>query len=123
MGGFASLALVLSLLGVYGLLASTATGRRREIGIRMAVGARRRDVIRLLVRQGMAPVAVGLLLGLGLAGASHRVLESLLFGIGSTDPSTYLGGAIAFAVVAAGACWLPARRASRLDPTTVLRDG
>jgi putative ABC transport system permease protein len=118
---FAGLALVLSSVGIYGVMAYTTTQRRHEIGIRMALGARSTDVLNLVLGQGMRLVAIGL--GLGLIGAwlLSRVLVSQLYGITASDPSTYLGVAALLAGVALTATYLPARRATRVDPMTALR--
>jgi putative ABC transport system permease protein len=97
------------------------TERRREIGIRLAVGATRPGIVALVMKQGVAVAAVGLVLGLAGALALNRLFASLLFGVGPTDPGTLAAVASAIAIVAAVACGLPAWRASRLDPNVVLR--
>ena len=118
---FAGIALLLSALGIYGVMAYTTNQRRHEIGIRMALGARGGDVLRLVLGQGMRLVAVGL--GLGLVGAwlLSRVLASQLYGITRQDPLTYLTVAVLLGLVALTATWLPARRATRVDPMLSLR--
>jgi putative ABC transport system permease protein len=118
---FAAIALLLSALGIYGVMAYTTNQRRHEIGIRMALGARGADVLRLVLGQGMRLVAIGL--GLGLIGAwlLSRVLASQLYGITRQDPLTYLIVAALLALVALTASWLPARRATRVDPMLSLR--
>ena len=118
---FAAIALLLSALGIYGVMAYTTNQRRHEIGIRMALGARGGDVLRLVLGQGMRLVAIGL--GLGLVGAwlLSRVLASQLYGITRQDPLTYLSVAVLLALVALTATWLPARRATRVDPVLSLR--
>jgi putative ABC transport system permease protein len=118
---FAAIALLLSALGIYGVMAYTTNQRRHEIGIRMALGARGGDVLRLVLGQGMRLVAIGL--GLGLIGAwlLSRVLASQLYGITRQDPLTYLSVAALLALVALTASWLPARRATRVDPMLSLR--
>ncbi len=118
---FAAIALLLSALGIYGVMAYTTNQRRHEIGIRMALGARGGDVLRLVLGQGMRLVALGL--GLGLVGAwlLSRVLASQLYGITRQDPLTYLSVAALLAFVALTATWLPARRATRVDPMLSLR--
>ncbi len=117
---FAIVALSLAAVGLYGMLAFTVVRRTPEIGIRMALGAQRSDVRRMIVTQGMGIVAIGLALGLGGALAAGRLLGSLLFGVGPTDPLTFIWVPIALAAVAMVACYLPARRASRVDPVVAL---
>jgi ABC-type antimicrobial peptide transport system permease subunit len=118
---FAAIALLLSALGIYGVMAYTTNQRRHEIGIRMALGARGGDVLRLVLGQGMRLVAIGL--GLGLVGAwlLSQALASQLYGITRQDPLTYLSVAALLALVALTASWLPARRATRVDPMLSLR--
>lgn len=122
LGGFAGLALLLAALGTYGVLSHMVAERRREIGIRMALGAERTGVVALVMRQGLVLTAVGL--GVGLAGAIGlgRVMASLLFGVQPTDPLTMGAVMATIAAVGAAACALPAYRASRVDPVVVLRD-
>ena len=122
-GSLAGLTLVLAAFGVYGLLSYTVAQRRSEIAIRMALGAGRRQILALVVGQGAAIVAVGTLLGMGAAVASSRMLESLLYGIATDDRLTFLLAPFVLAAVALFACWLPARRATRVDPTRGLRVG
>jgi predicted permease len=119
---FAGLSLVLSVIGIYGVMAYAVSQRTRELGIRMALGARGEDVLRLVLRQGMAPVLAGLALGLGGAVVATRVLRVLLYGVGATDPAAYAGVAAFLAVVALAASYLPARRAAMLDPVVALRN-
>jgi predicted permease len=121
LGAFAALALALAAVGTYGVLAYMVTERRREIGIRMALGAARSSVIALVMRQGLQTALFGI--GAGLAGALgvNRLMATLLFGVRPTDPATLLAVSITIALIAALACWLPAWRASRLDPNIVLR--
>jgi putative ABC transport system permease protein len=118
---FASLALVLSSIGIYGVMAYTTTQRRHEIGIRMALGARSADVLNLVIGQGMRLVAIGLAVGLIAAWALSRVLVSQLYGITARDPLTYLIVALLLGAVALMATYLPARRATRVDPMLALR--
>jgi len=120
LGVFAAAATVLALLGVYGVLSYTVAQRRGEMGIRMALGARRREIVGLVLRRAAALAAVGLLIGLAAALAGSRVLAHLLFGIGALDPVTYVAASIAIIAVALAASWLPARRAAGIEPATVL---
>lgn len=121
LGIFASVALLLTAVGLYGMLAYSVAQRTHEIGIRTALGAQPGDVIRLILRQGMVVVVVGILTGLGGAYAASKLLRELLFETNARDPFTFAGVAIALAVVALLACWIPARRATRVDPLTALR--
>jgi predicted permease len=116
-----AMALLLGAVGLYGVIAYSVSQRTREIGIRMAIGAQRRDVMRLVLGEGMLVILIGL--GIGLAGslASTRFVSSLLFGVTATDPLTFAGVIILLAVVALSACYLPARRAMRVDPLVALR--
>lgn len=118
---FAGMALLLAALGVYGVVAQAVTQRTGEIGIRMALGATRGQVRGLVARQGMAPVAVGLAIGIAGSLAAGRLLEGMLFGVKATDPATILAVALTLLVVAAVACWAPVERAARLDPVKALR--
>ena len=118
---FALVALSLAVVGLYGVLAFTVARRTAEIGIRMALGAERADVRRMVVGQGMGLVTIALALGLGGALATGRLLGSLLYGVSPRDPVTYaivVGVLIAVALLA---CWIPARRAARIDPLEALR--
>ena len=120
-GCFAALALFLAACGIYGLLSYTVSQRRREIGVRMALGAQRGDIVALVVRQGAALVAAGAVLGLLGAAASSRVLESFLYGVATDDRLTLVGAPLVLVAAALVACWLPARRATRVDPVQALR--
>lgn len=122
-GSLAGLTLVLAAFGVYGLLSYTVAQRRGEIAIRMALGAGRRQILALVVGQGAVIVGVGTLLGTGAAVASSRMLESFLYGIAPDDRLTFLLAPFVLVAVALFACWLPARRATRVDPTRGLRFG
>src|SRR5262249_33603388 len=95
--------------------------RAREVGIRMALGARAGDVRRMVVKQGLALTALGILLGIAAALAMTRYLSSLLYGVGPTDPTVFVSVTLLFAAVSFTACYLPARRATRVDPMVVLR--
>ncbi|HEY9479005.1 MAG TPA: FtsX-like permease family protein, partial [Gemmatimonadaceae bacterium] len=118
---FALAALLLAAIGIYGLMAYAVTQRTREMGIRMALGARPRDVLALVVRQGMVLAGLGIALGIGGAFAATRLLASLLYGVAPTDLPTFMSVAVLLGAVAFLACWLPARRAARVDPTVALR--
>jgi predicted permease len=118
---FAGLALLLACIGLYGVLSYTVSGRTREIGVRMALGARRADVMQLVLREGMLLVAVGLAVGIPLALGSGRVLHSFLFGLNSTDPLSLIGVVLLLGTVAAFAGFIPARRAAQVDPMVALR--
>ena len=120
-GSFAGLALLLAALGIFGLLSYTVAQRRGEIGIRMALGARRGDILALVARQAAVLVAVGAATGLAGAAASSRVLESLLYGVATDDLLTFAAAPLVLVAVALVACWLPARRATRVDPIEALR--
>ena len=115
-----TIGLVLSAIGIYGVIAYFVAHRQQEIGIRMALGAKGGDVIRLVVRQGMQPVAIGIALGLAGAYASSRVLTAYVYGVTTTDPTTFAAVVALLTVVALVATTLPARRAVRIDPTRVL---
>ena len=120
LGVFAALALVLAAVGIYGVLAQSVSQRTHEIGIRMALGAQTRDVLKLIVRQGMSLTVIGIVVGLAGAFALTRLLASLLFSVGATDPMTFLWIPVLLAAVSFFACYLPARRASKLDPIKAL---
>jgi predicted permease len=121
LGAFAGLALLLAVLGVYGVLSFMVVERRREIGIRVSIGASRGSIVALVTKQGLVTVSIGLAAGLAGALGLNRLLASLLFGVEPTDPSTLAVVTCTIATVAALACALPAWRASRLDPNVVLR--
>lgn len=122
LGSFAALALVLASVGLYGVMALSVTQRMRELGIRMALGAKRSDVLRLVLGQGATLVAIGLGLGLLGAIAAGRVLASLLYQVGALDGVALFAAMTLLAFIAAIACWLPAQRATRVDPMIALRE-
>jgi ABC-type antimicrobial peptide transport system permease subunit len=120
-GGFAALALLLATLGLYGVLAYSVTQRTRELGLRMAVGAQRSDLLQMVLNNGLKLAAIGVFLGItgGIAGA--RLIASLLFGVAPTDVPTFIGvGAVLF-IAALAASYVPALRATKVDPMVALR--
>lgn len=121
LGLFGLIALALAAVGLYGVLAYTVSQRFREIGVRMALGARRRDIFHLIVGQGMTLVLTGTILGIATALGLTRFLRGLLFQVAPTDPITFMATALVLILVSAFACWIPARRAARFDPMAALR--
>ena len=120
-GSFASAALFLSAIGIYGLLHHLVVERTNEIGVRVALGARPVAVVALVLRQGLALALIGIAVGLLGAMSVTQLLTKLLYGIPPTDPITFAGSALLLLAVACLACWLPARRAARIDPMLALR--
>lgn len=123
LGIFGLLALALASVGLYGILAYSVSSRRREIGVRMALGASRLDVLRLVLRQGMMLVGVGVAVGLGISLLVGRAFSRMLFGLSPADPLSLLGASAVLLLVAALACYLPALAASRMNPMQALREG
>jgi putative ABC transport system permease protein len=115
------LGLILALVGLYGVVAYAAAQRTHEIGIRMALGARPGEILRLMAGQALLLVGAGLLLGLGAAFAAGRLLRGFFVGASGTDPVTYAAVTLLLAFIALAACYIPARRATRIDPMVALR--
>jgi putative ABC transport system permease protein len=118
---FGATGLILTLTGIYGVISYTVSQRTQEIGIRMALGAQATDVLRLLVGQGMVLTAVGIAIGVVVAGALTQLMKNLLFGVDAADPLTFIVITLVLALVALLACWIPARRATKVDPLIALR--
>jgi len=122
LGIFAALALILAAVGIYGVVSYGVSQRGREIGIRIALGARSANVVKMVLAQGARPALAGVALGLAGSLAASRLLESLLYRVSPTDPLTFALVALLLIVVVLAACWIPARRATKVDPILALRD-
>jgi putative ABC transport system permease protein len=122
LGIFASVALLLAAVGIYGVMSYSVSQRTNEMGIRIALGAQPRNVLALILKQGLSLALIGMTIGIGAALALTRMMSSLLFGISPTDPFAFGAVAIALTIVALLACYIPARRATRVDPMTALRN-
>jgi len=121
LGVFAGVALVLATIGIYGVMGYLVNQGTRELGIRIALGASPRNILNLVVRQGMALALAGVTLGLGAALLLTRLIRSLLFGVNTTDPITFGGIPFLLAIITLLACYIPAQRAARIDPLISLR--
>jgi len=118
---FACIALLLGAVGLYGVIAYTVTQRTREIGIRMALGAQKRDVLRLVFREGLALSSIGVLIGVASSLALTRLMKSLLYNVSATDPPTLITISLLMTAIALAACYVPARRAMKVDPLVAVR--
>jgi ABC-type antimicrobial peptide transport system permease subunit len=121
LGSFAGVALLLALIGIYGSIAYSVAQRTQEMGIRRALGAQQSDILRLVVGQGLRFALAGVIVGVAGAWGLTRLMKTLLFHVSATDPVTFMAVAVIFLLVALGASYIPARRASRVDPMTALR--
>jgi ABC-type antimicrobial peptide transport system permease subunit len=123
LGSFAGVALLLAVIGMYGVIAYSVAQRTQEVGIRRALGAQQGDILALVLSHGLRLAVAGVAIGIGGAFALTRLMKSLLFHVSATDPATFIGVAVLFIVVALVASFIPARRAAKIDPMTALRVG
>jgi ABC-type antimicrobial peptide transport system permease subunit len=121
LGALGCLGIFLTAVGLYGVVAYLAGRRTHEFGVRMALGARRQDVLALVLQQGMRPALIGIPVGLGAAGAVTRLISSMLYGVRPADPAVFLGSSVLVLTVALFASYIPARRATKIDPMEALR--
>ena len=122
LGVFATVALLLAAVGIYGVMSYSFSQRTHEVGIRIALGAQRQDILRMALGEGMRIVVIGLALGIAGAAMMTRIFQSMLFGVGPADPITFISVSTILAGVALLACYIPARRATRVDPLVALRE-
>lgn len=121
LGGFGVLALLLAAIGIYGVVSYSVAQRTREIGLRRALGAKESDVLKLVLGEGFFVISIGLALGLLVAFGATRLIAGFLYGVAPTDPLTFVGVPVLLGLIALGACYIPARRATKVDPLVALR--
>ena len=121
-GSFACLALLLSAIGIFGMIAYTVSQRTHEFGVRMALGAQQRDVLQMVLGEGLEVVAIGVFLGIGASLVLTRFIRSLLYAVAPNDPLTFALIPLVFTLVALAGCYIPARRAAQVDPMAALRN-